>query len=318
MSSKYEPLRRALDARPGEEPVFLTFDELDQLVAGLPPSARVHPSWWGNTFSHNRPHALAWMVTGRRVVEVRMGEAVVFSPAHAATSGGARGRPTPRGRAATVLDGAEALAATLGAAGYASVPEAVAAHTVFLHPETVAQTRGVPLFRHVRDPVRRGTIGNLADGKPVMFDDNTGPRLAFLWAAQAAHGRDVQYNHVWSDPLNVETYTALWNLCVTPAFLAKTTDGSNHPEVVELLRYRAFDLFGRIPAGEDEPRRPRNYDSLTWPAPPEPVADLEAVLRRRLADSPKSRPALSARQIGWAFSSGPDGRLPQTARGLPL
>jgi hypothetical protein len=41
----------------------------------------------------------------------------------------------------------------------------------------------------------------------------------------------VQTNHVWGDPKNPETYAALWNLCITPAFLAKCTDGRHHPEV---------------------------------------------------------------------------------------
>jgi hypothetical protein len=39
-----------------------------------------------------------------------------------------------------------------------------------------------------------------------------------------------------------EIYTALWNLCATPAFLAKTADGQNHPKVRVALKYRAFDL----------------------------------------------------------------------------
>ena len=62
-------------------------------------------------------------------------------------------------------------------------------------------------------------------------------------------GRDVQVNHVWADAKNRDTYTALWNLCVTPAFLAKTTDGSNHPEVIEALKYRSVELFGHVPNG---------------------------------------------------------------------
>src|SRR5262245_27146245 len=55
-------------------------------------------------------------------------------------------------------------------------------------------------------------------------------------------GPDVQYNHVWNDSANPDAYTALWNVCATPAFLAKTTDGSNHPDVVAALRYRAWEL----------------------------------------------------------------------------
>ena len=135
-------------------------------------------------------------------------------------------------------------------AGYRSILEAVAAHTVFVHPDTVSQTGGKAVFPLVRNPERRGELGAISDGRQVMFDDNTGPTLIFLWAAQRNKGPDVQYNHVWGDPRNLDTYTALWNLCATPAFLAKTTDGSNHPQVVNLLRYRALDLYGYLPEEE--------------------------------------------------------------------
>jgi hypothetical protein len=311
MSAKYEPLRLILDQAPPEESASFTFSELDQLIGGLPASAREHRSWWGNTFSHNRPHALAWMATGRRVAELRMGEAVVFSPADAPTEGAEVSRTSRGARAPeAILDGVAALSATLDRAGYGSIIEAVAAHTVFLHPHTVSQSSGGALFRLIRDPARRGQFEELPDGGRVLLDDNTGPTLAFLWSARRIKGRDVQFNHVWGEPRNLATYTALWNLCATPAFLAKTTDGSNHPEVVNLLRFRAFDLYGHLPHGEEPPAKPPGYDHLEWLAPPEPVEDLEALLRQRMCDAPKSRPAVSAREIGWLFGDGPDSTIP--------
>jgi hypothetical protein len=202
----------------------------------------------------------------------------------------------------TLLDGVDALSSVLRHAGYESVIAAVAAHTVFLHPETVGQTGGKPLFRIVRNAARRGEIDTVPGVGSVMFDDNQGPGRAFLWSAQRTRGPDIQFNHIWGDPRNADTYTALWNLCATPAFLAKTTDGSNHPEVLNLLRYRSLDLYGHLPHAETEPERPAGYEALLWLESPSPVADLEILFRQRLADAPLSRPALSARQIGWLFS----------------
>lgn len=115
-------------------------------------------------------------------------------------------------------------------------------------------------------------------------------------------GPDIQFNHVWPGSRNADTYTALWNLCVTPAFLAKTTDGSNSPAVVELLRYRSYERFGELPDGGRPPSRPPGYEDLPWAPVPPPVNDLEPELRRRLAASPKSPPARAAREIGWLFS----------------
>jgi hypothetical protein len=63
-----------------------------------------------------------------------------------------------------------------------------------------------------------------------MLDDNASPTDAFLWSAGIAKGPDVQFNNLWSLSRDPDSYTALWNICATPAFLAKTTDGSNHPE----------------------------------------------------------------------------------------
>jgi hypothetical protein len=44
--AKYEPLSRHL--RTATRPVSMTFDEISQLVGGLPPSAYRHREWWAN------------------------------------------------------------------------------------------------------------------------------------------------------------------------------------------------------------------------------------------------------------------------------
>ena len=199
------------------------------------------------------------------------------------------------------MDGLGALGGVLRGAGYESTVQAVAAHTLFVHSDTVAQTRGDAVFPVIRNPNRRGELTEV-EGRRVMFDDNTTPTLALLWASRRKKGPDVQCNHVFGDPRNPATYTALWNLCVTPAFLAKTTDGSNHPEVLAALRYRVVDLYGFWPNGEECPPKPGGYNTLAWAEMPEPVGDLEAELRARLAQAPASPPARAARRIGWLFS----------------
>jgi hypothetical protein len=205
--------------------------------------------------------------------------------------------------AKTVLDGVEQLTEVLRLAGY-SVVEAVAKYTIFLDPATVAQTNGQALFPIIRnmDMGRRGTFEAGADGRTVMLDDNTSPTDAFLWSGQLRKGRDVQFNHVWNDSRNRHAYTALWNLCATPAFLAKTTDGSNHPEVVAALRYRAYSLYGMRPDDEPVPQEPAGYSELRWAPHPDPVRDLESVLRTRLRANPKRNTTRACRQIGWLFS----------------
>lgn len=304
VASKYAPLSRYLAAQPEDEPVSLTWSEIEGLVGPLPPSASIR-QWWANTAASHQ--AQNWLELGRRVTEVRLGHSVVFSPAgeqvaytpHQPTDPAeGRGRV---GGLAPVMDGMATLASTLARAGYESTLQAVATHTLFLDPATVAQTRGEPVFPVIRNPNRRGEFTEV-DGRLVMYDDNTAPTLTLLWAARRKKGPDVQYNHVFGDPRNPATYTALWNLCVTPAFLAKTTDGSNHPDVLAALRYRVVDLYERWPAGEERPAEPPGYRDLVWAPSPEPIGDLEVELRTRLAQAPASPPARAAREIGWLFS----------------
>jgi hypothetical protein len=126
----------------------------------------------------------------------------------------------------------------------------------------------------------------------------------------------------WTDSQNPGLYTALWNICATPAFLAKTTDGQNHPEVRQALQYHAYELYGAHPGGRSLPAKPDGYEALTWAAMPEPVANLEAAYRLRLAAAPKSRMAVAAGEIGWLFSGWqPDAtlaRATETAAGPEL
>jgi hypothetical protein len=203
-----------------------------------------------------------------------------------------------------ILDGAKALDDLVARSGWPSVEAVVAANTVFLPPDTVAQAGVGAMFPIVRDQMRRGQLGELADGRKVLFDDNATPTDAFLWAANRIKGRDVQFNHVWSRPSDPDSYTALWNVCCTPAFLAKTSD--SHPGVVSMLRYRSFELYGAVPAGVGDPQRPDGYEELTWAAMPPSIEDLEGVFRSRMRSAILRRASVAAREIGWAFSAGPD------------
>ncbi len=298
MAGKYDGLTRLLKATPPAA-VSMTFEDLDGIVAGLPASARSNRTWWGNTVNPRQVHAAAWITAGWIVhaVDVKAG-AVTFVPGSPET------RPQA-GRTGSAPDGVAQLAEVLKRAGYPSTMHAVAAHTIMLAPAVVAQTNGQPVFATVRrDGLTReavGSHGRLND-VDVMFDDNLSAIAAFLWAAGIGRGRDMQFNHIWQASRDRSSYTALWNLCATPAFLAKTTDGRNHPEVVDALRRRSFDLYGFLPAGADEPIAPTGYGELEWADHPTAVADLEAAYRKQMATKPKDRVVVSARALGWLFS----------------
>ncbi len=211
------------------------------------------------------------------------------------------GQPTTTLEVTTVRpNGTESLRRVLEAAGYDSITQAVAAHALFLHPVTVAQTNLEALFPVVRNQAMRTQVGTLPDGREVMFDDNWMPIAAFCWSAGWNFGTkgDVQFNHVVQDSQEPRNYTALWNICVTPAFLAKATDG--HPEVKAALRYRSHELYG-TPGHMDEPTKPDGYGSLRWGPVTAPVPDLATVLRARIEDSKAVRQT-TIRRLGWLFA----------------
>lgn len=63
---KYDILRDRLRGAP--EVVEWTFEDLADLVGGLPSSAREHQAWWGN--EHTHVQSAAWLAEGYRVEAV--------------------------------------------------------------------------------------------------------------------------------------------------------------------------------------------------------------------------------------------------------
>ncbi len=204
MASRYDPLTRWL-AGLADSKVTVTFEQVEALVGALPPSAAGR-TWWANS---GRGQSAGWLNAGWVVAGFNKDAKTVSFAVGVRNTRGGSGRKV-------VLDGKATREAFVGQAGWPSISAAVAAHTVFLEPATVAQTNGRAVFPIVRDPMRRGQIGELPGGQTVLFDDNSTPTDVFLWAANRVKGPDVQFNHVWSKPSDPSSYTALWNVCCTP------------------------------------------------------------------------------------------------------
>lgn len=203
--------------------------------------------------------------------------------------------------AATWLDGNAVLRDILASSPFRSAAQAVATLTQWSHPETVAQVGNRALFPIIRcrEIKERGRDTVLPNGRVVMQDDNTGPTDAFLYANGLVRGsyRDVQFNHLWQNTQDVESYTCLANVCVTPSFLAKLTD--TDAEIRTLLRYRAYQLYGYTPSGAVP--YPEGFEKLRWADPLPPVTRLESAMRQAMHGK-KGRTVECARRIGWLFS----------------
>ena len=79
--AKYDPLFEHLCRAP-DGPLEVTFEEIDTLVRGLPPSARRLRAWWTNEVGGRHVQARAWLNAGREVVAVDVPAGkVTFGPA---------------------------------------------------------------------------------------------------------------------------------------------------------------------------------------------------------------------------------------------
>ncbi len=132
MARNYAALTELLSDRP-EATVELSFAELDELVQGLPPSARKHAAWWSNSTA-SQAHARSWLDAGRRaspsfdrrVVRFVVGDETSHSPRSSAGRHSSSLRPTgERIEAKVGFEWQAAGAVTLDGAGqplFPSVP----------------------------------------------------------------------------------------------------------------------------------------------------------------------------------------------------
>ncbi len=77
--AKYDPLFDRLNV--AGRTVNMQFAELDELVGGLPPSARRYAAWWAND-DRTHPHCMSWGEAGYRAEVDLAAEVVRFHRAN--------------------------------------------------------------------------------------------------------------------------------------------------------------------------------------------------------------------------------------------
>jgi len=198
-------------------------------------------------------------------------------------------------------DGHLALTEALANSEWGTVEQALASLTVFASPKTIEEMNKRPIFRIIRDAsVSRGKI-DYEKRVMVDIDGNHGPIAAFCWATGFVYRKDthLHFNHIYAESKNVELFTNLVNICVTPSFLTKITDRHGG---ASLLRYRSWELFGSLPNVEIPPK-PTDYDRLEWAPPLDPVSNVEDRMRHIMSSKPRDNTTQSVRELGWNFSS---------------
>jgi len=108
----------------------------------------------------------------------------------------------------------------------------------------------------------------------IFYDDNTYANIGIKKALGYDHKEFYEYEacHIWHKSCyDVRYHTSIVNLVLIPRAIAGLSDFDL--DIINLLRYRAFYLYGWYPKkykidGSNyipkEPKKPDNYDNLTW------------------------------------------------------
>jgi hypothetical protein len=141
----------------------------------------------------------------------------------------------------------------------------------------VAQTSWLPNRETVRAlghaifPTRRARKGHARmtlvqeNGYDIgMYDDNTTPTWALLWAHGFTGGkrRGWAFIHVWPATNDINAYTHLANLAMVPECLASLTDKDG--PAARYLRWHAWSVYGWKPSDQKIPARPIGYREVRW------------------------------------------------------
>ena len=150
----------------------------------------------------------------------------------------------------------------------------VAETALWAHPEVhrrlVNQKNSAASYPGVRrvDVSKGEKRGQVIDG--VRLDDNTYANRA-IKVALGMHRKNLvgfECCHIWPKTCyDTRYHTAVANLVLLPRALAGLTD--HNPGIQRAIQYRAFELYGWYPDGEQSPERPQDYPE-NWR---EPLAD---------------------------------------------
>lgn len=173
----------------------------------------------------------------------------------------------------------------------------VAETALWAHPEVhrrLMMENGTGAFFPGQRRARSGSgesRGTLVDG--VRLDDNGAANQTIKKAIglKPEHVRGFEACHLWPRTAYDERcHTVVANLVLLPRALAGMSD--HDPEILAVLQFRSFELYGWHPQGMDAPERPTGYPSC-WRDPEPFTPEVALILARRFANStrqPGDRP----------------------------
>lgn len=141
----------------------------------------------------------------------------------------------------------------------------IVAETSFLPDPSTVKAIGGAVFPTVRNPDKRVSPIRSGEQDIGMYDDNTTPRWAFLWAhgiPNTGHPSQWHFAHVWPGADDIDAYCHLANLVMMPECFGNLTDKVG--PLTKFLRWHAWTSYGWKPTRANPPEKPTGYDTLHW------------------------------------------------------
>lgn len=167
-----------------------------------------------------------------------------------------------------ILDGNEILSEAINRLKI-NLLELVAMTSIWVSPETCRELKAKKGSSTRYPNVRRGRSneekGSIISG--IRIDDNTYANGAIKSAIGIKKADIKNFNtcHIYPNTCYDERYhTKLENLVLLPNAIAQLSD--NYDNVIKILQYRAFELYGWYPEELEEPQKPTNYPTK-WREP---------------------------------------------------
>lgn len=129
----------------------------------------------------------------------------------------------------------------------------IAATAIWVNPDRISLNPVYPNTKRGRAKEK----GNVVDG--IRIDDNTYANVAIKKAISGSIDfKNYMACHIWPGTTYDERYhTLLANLVLIPRILANLSDYFS--AVIDVLKYRSYELYGWHPEGTAAPQRPSYY-----------------------------------------------------------
>lgn len=156
-----------------------------------------------------------------------------------------------------------------------SLADLIALSSIWAHPEVFQILRVVDGTWY--PDRRRANLGLRVSGKQIEFvgqvldgvtlDSNNYANVALKQALGVDRNEFIGFHvcHIWPGTVyNARYFTNIANLVAIPAELSSLTD--HHPQIIECLKYRSWELYRWKPEEAPEPSRPESYPAR-WREP---------------------------------------------------